>query len=245
VVDEAAQAGRLDEAPQVLEGLRRSLSGVSAYQAAWGLLYERRGDLDAALAAYERALAIDSMDQLSVQQKIVILKKQGRDTEARTYLGERFAAATSVSDMNRLAVVALRQGWPAEGEKLLSKVLESDPGNPGVLANLAAAQANQGKMAQAAETMRQAIRRDPGEAQNHFNLGAMLAAQGNSAEALRSFEEAERLGLRSPRLYVASAKVRLQTGDRPGAERDLRRAREIDPGDPEANELLSILQQGG
>lgn len=245
LVDEAAAAGRLDDAERALEGLRRPLSDVSAYHAAWGLLRQKRGDLPGALAAYEQALALDPLDPLSVEQKVGILRRQDRVGEARAFLSSSFESAASVSSMNQLAIVALRQGWPADAERLLRVVLESDPGNPGVLANLAAAQAQQGKLGPAAETMARAIERDPDNAGNHFNLGAMLASQGRAAEALRAFQRAMELGLRTPRVHVATAKMHFRLGDPVAAEGELERALEVDPGHAEARELLTILRQGG
>jgi Tfp pilus assembly protein PilF len=245
LVDEAKSAGRLDDAERVLERMRPSLADDAVYHAAWGLLQESRGDLGAALASYERALAIDPLDHLSVEQKTTVLRRLGRESEARDFLTRSFHRATSVSAMNQVAVVALRQRWPADAERLLREVLESDPGNPGVLANLAAALGQQGKMGEATTVMREAVERDPSNAGNYFNLGAMLAAQNRPGEALAAFEAAIERGLRTPRVYVAAAKMRFQLGDAAGSERDLRRALDIEPSDAEARELLQILRSGG
>jgi len=246
LVDEAKPAGRLDEAQRVLEGMRGGLSEVAAYHAAWGLLHESRGDLGTALASYERALAIDPLDHLSVEQKISILRSQGREEEAKRFLTESFEFAQgSVSGMNQLAVAALRQRWPAEAERLLRRVLQSDPGNPGVLANLAASLAQQRKMGEAAEVMRRAIERDPDNAGNYYNLGAMLAEQGQTREALDAFRQATARGMRNPAVHVAAAKMAFRLGDRAGAEAELRRALELSPNHPEASRLLQVLRQGG
>lgn len=246
LVDEAKPAGRLDEAERVLERLRGSMTGVAAYHAAWGLLHESRGNLGPALESYERALAIDPLDHLSVEQKIGILRGQGREVEAKRFLTSSFDQARgSVSAMNQLAVAALRQRWPAEAEVLLRRVLESDPGNPGVLANLAASLAQQRRMGEAAEVMRRAIERDPSNAGNYYNLGAMLAEQGKAAEALEAFRQASDRGIRNPAVHVAASKMYFRLGDQAGAERELQRALELSPNHPEATRLLTILRQGG
>ena len=245
LVDEAKPAGRLDDAERVLSGMR-GLSDVAAYHAAWGLLHESRGNLGTALESYERALAIDPLDHLSVEQKISILRGQGREAEAKRFLTSSFDAAQgSVSAMNQLAVAALRQRWPVEAERLLRRVLESDPGNPGVLANLAASLAQQRKMGEAAQVMRRAIERDPDNAGNYYNLGAMLAEQGQTREALEAFRQASARGMRNPAVHVAAAKMAFRLGDRAGAEAELQRALELQPGHPEASQLLQILRQAG
>jgi tetratricopeptide (TPR) repeat protein len=208
------------------------------------MLAEKQGQPQTALKYYEEALAIDPVDHLAVEQKIAILRQLGRTQEAQSFLEASFARARSVSDMNQLAITALRQGWAGSAEKLLRQVLESDPGNPGVLANLAASMARQGKMDEASKVMRQAVERDPTNASNYFNLGAMLASLGRPREALEAFEEAADKGLASPRVHVAAAKMHFRLGDPAAAEQELRRALQIAPNDPEATELLRVLQQG-
>ena len=151
-------------------------------------------------------------------------------------------AKGSVQSLNQLAVVALRQGWGRMAEGIFRRVLKSDPGNPGVLANLAVSLGQQRRMKEASDVMREAVRRDPGEAQNHFNLGAMLAEQGRWQEALASFEQARAHGLRNPRVQIALAKMRFRLGDREGSRRDLQQALSLDPADAEARALLAELQ---
>lgn len=244
LVDEGKKAGRLDDAARTLERIAPRYARQGAYHAALGLLAEERGDAAAALAHYDRALAIDPIDQLSVEQKLTLLRRAGREREAQQFLVRSFDHAEgSVSAMNRLAVAALRQGWPAQAEQLLRRVLASDPGNPGVLANLAAALGQQGRMEEGVQAMRQAVARDPDNAGNYFNLGAMLASLGRAGEALDAFEAAEARGLKSPRLHVAAAKMHFRLGDRAASERALRQALALDPNDREAAELLTILRQ--
>lgn len=246
LVDEAKKANRLGDAARVLEQVRPVYGSRSAYHAAWGLLRESTGDLDEALTHYERALAIDPLDQLSMEQKISLLRSRGREQEAKDFLVSSFDHARgSVSAMNQLAVTALRQRWPAEAEQLLRRVLESDPGNPGVLANLSASLAQQRRMEEAAEVMERALQRDPDNARNYFNLGAMLAEQGRAQEALEAFRQAAEKGLANPAVHVAAAKMHFRLGDLAAAERELERALALSPGDPEASRLLDVLRQGG
>lgn len=244
LVDEAKESARLDDAERVLGRLGPPYNQKSAYHAALGLLAESRGNLGTALEHYERSLEIDPLDNLSVEQKITILRRLGREAEAKRFLTDSFDLAQgSVSAMNQLAVSALRQRWPDVAEGLLRKVLKSDPGNPGVLANLAASLAQQGRMQEASATMQRAVERDPGNAGNYYNLGAMLAEQGRLTEALEAFETAIDKGLRSPRVHVAAAKMQFRLGNRTAARRELEAAVELDPSDPEATRLLEALRQ--
>ncbi len=245
LVDEAQRAGRLPDAERVLEGMRGKLDGESAFHAALGLLYEQTGRAGAALEEYRRALAIDPLDQLSNEQTVALLRRQGREREARELLQSSFVRAEGqMTAMNQLAVVALRQGWTDLAEAQLRRVLASDPGNPGVLANLAGALARQGRTAEAIELMEQSVERDPTDARNQFNLGALYENAGRWNEALAAFERAGELGLGSARLHVATAKLHFRMGDPGKARAELQKALAAEPGDPEARQLLEALDQG-
>jgi tetratricopeptide (TPR) repeat protein len=243
LVDLGEKAGRLDEAGRTLETLPAVYKGQSGYHAAWGLFYEKKQQPVEALRAFQRALQVDPLDELAIDRTVALLRKMGRERDAQEFLAEAVAAAAgSVQSLNQIAVVALRQGWGRMAEGVFRRVLKSDPGNPGVLANLAVSLGQQRRMKEASDVMREAVRRDPGEAQNHFNLGAMLAEQGRWQEALAAFEQARAQGLRNPRVQIALAKMRFRLGDREGSRRDLQQALALDPADGEARALLGQLQ---
>lgn len=245
LIEEGNRCGRLDDAEEVLEQLRPRYRHESAFHAALGLADTARGRFDEALADYGRALEIDPLDQLANEETVALLRRLGREPEARRFLDEAFERARGkVTAMNQLAVVALRQGWSADAERLLRRVLESDPGNPGVLANLAAAQMRLGRREEAVATMREAVERAPDDPRNLFNLGAMLAEEGRSAEALDAFERAIAKGLRSPQVHIAAAKMHFRLGDQAASARELERALDLDPGNAEAREMLAALRSG-
>ena len=243
LVDVGEKAGRLPDAERALAGLDQAYKGVPAYHAAWGLLYEKKGEPVEALKAYSRALEGDALDELALDRTVSLLRRLGKEKEAQAFLEEAVGHATGqVQALNHLAVVALRQGWGKTAEGILRRVLRSDPGNPGVLANLAVSLGQQRRMREASDTMEQSVRRDPTNAQNHFNLGAMLVDQGRLDEALAAFEQAEARGLRASRVRVAMAKVRFRRGDVAGSRRDLEQALAVDPNDREARQLLDQLR---
>ena len=245
LVEEGNKCGRLDDAEEVLEQLRPRYENDSAFHAALGLAAAAGGGLEEALAHHRRALEIDPLDQLANEETVALLRRLGREREARRFLDQSFERARGkVTAMNQLAVVALRQGWSADAERLLGRVLESDPGNPGVLANLAAAQMRQGKRDQAVATMREAVERDPNNGRNHFNLGAMLAEEGRTAEALAAFEAAVANGLRSSQVHIAAAKMHFRLGDQAASARELEKALALDPGNNEAAQMLAALRSG-
>jgi tetratricopeptide (TPR) repeat protein len=243
LVEIGEKAGRRPEAERVLAALPQNYKGEPAYHAAWGLLYEKKGEPVEALKAYNRALEGNALDELALDRTVALLRKLGKEKEAQAFLEEAVGHATGqVQALNHLAVVAMRQGWGKTAEGILRRVLRSDPGNPGVLANLAVSLGQQRRMREASDTMAESVRRDPSNAQNHFNLGAMLVDQGRLDEALAAFEQADARGLRTSRVRVAMAKVRFRKGDVAGSRRDLEQALAIDPDDREARQLLGQLR---
>lgn len=245
LVDEASRCGRLADAERVLARIRSGYEGQHAYHAALGLLYEKTDRTEEALAQYRRSLEIDPLDQYATGQTVAVLRRLGREREAREFLEAAFRrAAGQVTAMNQLAVIALQQGWADQAETLLRRVLASDPGNPGVLANLGAALAQQGKRGEALSVLKQSVERDPTNARNFFNLGALLADQGEWAEALAAFDKAGKLGLRSAKVHTAAAKMHFRLGDPGRARLELQEALAIEPADPEARQLLAVLDQG-
>ena len=199
LVEEARHANRLDEAAAALDGAAREYREKPAFRAALGLLAEGKKDSAAALGHYLAALDRDPLDQLSLERTVSLLRESGRETEARAALQRAMPHARhSLGSLNFLGVVCLRQRWGAEGEQLFRQILESDPGNAGVLANLSASLAMQGLSAEAASLMSEAVRRDPDNAQNRYNLGTMLAGLGRHHEALQAFEAAHGKGMAQP-----------------------------------------------
>jgi Flp pilus assembly protein TadD len=93
--------------------------------------------------------------------------------------------------------------------------------------------------------MERAVERDPTDARNQFNLGALYENAGRWEEAMAAFERAGELGLRSARLHVATAKLHFRMGDPGQARAELEKALALEPGDPEALQLLQVLEQGG
>ena len=62
---------------------------------------------------------------------------------------------------------------------------------------------------------------------------------------LTAFRKAEQLGLKTPPVYVAIAKMAVRTGDVASAKQALQRSLAVDPSHAESRELLTILEQGG
>lgn len=243
LVDEARDAGILPQAEAALKRLAATPYRTrSAFHSAWGLFFEATDRRDRALGAYRNALEIDPLDQLAVERLVSLLRSKG-DVRSAVELFDATLehARGSMSAVNHLGLVSLREGMPDRAEKIFRQLLESDPRNAGLLSNLALALSRQGRRGEAIDMMKGAVAQEPSNAQNHFNLGALLVEESRIDQALREFEAAEKYGLKTPTVYVAIAKMRFRSGDPGGAESALRQALRIDPRHQESRELLAAL----
>ena len=80
------------------------------------------------------------------RKELLRLARQGRSLAIEEILERHFETVErDLKRLNDFAVVCLRQQRPDWAERALRLVLESDPSNPGVLSNLAAAIRMQGR----------------------------------------------------------------------------------------------------
>src|SRR6185295_521335 len=104
LVDLGDKAGRLDDAGRALEALPAAYRGQSGYHAAWGLLYEKKGQPVEALRAYQRALQVNALDELAIDRTVGVLRRLGREKDAQQFLDEAILRAKgSVQSLNQLA----------------------------------------------------------------------------------------------------------------------------------------------
>ncbi len=246
MVSHAAKSGRLDRAAEVLAKLEPFRGGEAEYHAAWGRLYQARHDAPRALAAYQRALAINPVEGGALQGCLEVLREQGQDEEARAVLGKAFAAAgTSLDALTTVTAVALAAGWATLAEPVLEKLAAADPGNGGVLFNLGVCQAQLGKHQQAEASLRQAIARSPNNPGPYYNLGLVLGVEGRVPEALAALRKAHELGMNTALLHLAMARAHFFLKDMPATVVALKRALAVEPGNEEARKLLALLAQHG
>mgnify|MGYP000185724065 CR=1 FL=1 len=246
MVDDAARCGRLEQAAELLDKLRPFRGSEAEYHAAWGRLYQKRRDTERALEAYRRALAANPVEGSALQGSLELLRAQGQEAEARGLLERAFAAAgNSIDALTSVTAVALAVGQADVAEPVLQRVLAADPGNSGVLFNLGVCQAQLGKNREAEASLRQAIARSPNEASAHYNLGMVLGVEGRPEEALAALRKAQELGMNTASLHLAMARASFFLKDMPGTVVALKRALRVEPGNEEAQKLLTLLRQHG
>lgn len=156
-------------------------------------------------------------------------KKRVRVRETLGLAGQRFAT-----------------GDLAEAEKQANKALKLDPAAADAYTLLGAIAARRGQTAQAGEHYRRAAELSPQRGEVLNNYGAWLCANGYPAEALIWFDRALAApGYRTPGSALANAGgCALKSGQGERAERDLRRALEIEPKNAYALASMAEYQYG-
>lgn len=151
-----------------------------------------------------------------------------------------------VRDALGLATQRLVSGDLAEAEKQANRALRLDPGSVDAHTVLGVIASRRGDAARAGSHYRRAAELGPerGEALN--NYGAWLCANGYPAEALVWFDRALAApGYRTPGSALANAGgCALKSGQGERAERDLRRALEIEPQNAYALASMAEYQYG-
>ncbi|AKC85443.1 type IV pilus biogenesis/stability protein PilW [Pseudoxanthomonas suwonensis] len=159
---------------------------------------------------------------------------------------EQTKRRVQVRELLGLASQRFASGELAEAEKQANSALKLDPGAADAYTLLGAIAARRGNIAQAGEHYRRAaeLASDRGEVLN--NYGAWLCGNGYPAEALVWFDRALAVpGYRSPGAALANAGgCALKSGQRERAERDLRRALDIEPGNAYALASMAEYQYG-
>jgi Flp pilus assembly protein TadD len=164
----------------------------------YDLAYEltEKGRDEAAIAGWQRALALDPEDARARTNLGGIFLRQGRAAEAAAEFRRALAAKPDSAEAhNNLGLVLLQDGQLAEAERQFVESLSIDPESMEALVNLGGAYLMQGKRADAVKTLREALRLEPGRLPVLGNLAWLLATSPDSS--LRDGAEAVTLAERA------------------------------------------------
>ena len=151
------------------------------------------GNLDAALTAAAKAVAVAPKNERAHLQLAALLKERGDLDGAIAHFRQALALEPNAPDTRMLLGRALAEkGQLDEAASLLGATATAQPESAGAATQLGFVLVKQGKVSEAVLSYRRALALDPGSAEAHAYLGSALASQGNLDEAIVHFEQALR-----------------------------------------------------
>jgi tetratricopeptide (TPR) repeat protein len=159
-----------------------------------GASLQEAGRLDAAVARYERAIAIQPDYAPAYNNLGLALAAQGRLEEAASRFQSAVSAAPSQASAHRhLGSVQATLGRTADALASLARAVALDPRDVGARYDFGSLLLEQQRFAEAADQFRAALDVTPDHVRALNNLGIALASQGRLDEALAAFERAVQL----------------------------------------------------
>jgi cellulose synthase operon protein C len=209
-----------------------------------GVLYYNKGLYQEAVAAFMKALELDSKMQVARRNLEIAyfntgyydtripelrdrLRTRPEDREARWELGRTFALLGQQED----AAAEFRQ------------LLQYNPNDVGALLQLALAEKQTGDMEHAQSCVEQALALDPDSSLLQFTLGEVLYHRGLNEEALRALDRAVELNAENHDALYLMGFVLGDIGRHEDAQSVTRRAIKLNPTLSRAHANLAIDQQ--
>jgi predicted TPR repeat methyltransferase len=245
---EAAQAGRLDEALELLQGAAAGNPGEPTCHSNLGSVLQALGRLEEAAEAHERAVEL-SARQLALHcynlgAALGALRQLDRAEAAYRRALEHFPGF--VQALDNLGTVLQHQGKLDQAEAAYRRALELQPDNVLTCRNLGSALCVSGRLAEAEAVYRQALELAPDEAVIHVDLGITLRLQARLDDAEAAYRHALRIDPAHAAAYEHLGTVLLSAGKADDAEAAHRRATELAPDSADAHNALgaTLASQG-
>ncbi len=230
------RAGRFSES---LETLRRTIaSGHESSEIynleGWCLF--RKDDAKGAIAALDRAIALDPADESNYLDVGMMLLENQRYDGAMTAAEKALAVAPDSYRGHRLkAQIDIKIGRVNDAEALYARAVELNPSDADAITGLATAQLDVGKSSAAEETLKKAIERLPRAAVLYQAYGTMLLwGEGTTnrdveARAVELLRKAEALDPSLAETHYQLGKLALRDDNAREALRELETAVKLDP----------------
>ncbi len=159
-----------------------------------GIILASRGESDAALGHFERALRVKPDFAEALNNAGSVLLADGRGAEAVDHFERAVRADPEFAGaFSNLGVALFAEGRAEEGLESFRTAVSLEPHNAEALVKLGDALVADGQDAEATGPYQASLRLIPDQADVHFNLGGVLARLGRRDEARVHFAEAARL----------------------------------------------------
>jgi Flp pilus assembly protein TadD len=262
LIENSTAANRAVNIPEFVNLPKDGLLGIDAPAAEFYRLYDlayelgEKGQIDAAIAAWRRALELDPVDAKAHNNLGGLLLRQGKLDSAATHFTRALEANPElINARNNLGLVLLQRGRLAEAGEQFRESLRVAPESTEAHVNLGGVLLVQGRYAEAVRELREALRLEPASVPVRTNLAWILAtcpdaAVRNGAEAVALAERAAELSQRrDPVILDALGAAYAEAGRFSDALCAARLARELatvrnDPAMTAALESRLALYQG-
>jgi arylsulfatase A-like enzyme/Flp pilus assembly protein TadD len=179
------------EARTLCDDMLRQRPGFADCHLQMSKIAAAEGNLDAALTAARKAVAVGPKNERAHVQLAALLKDRGDVDGATTHLREALRLEPNSPDTRMLLGRALAEkGRLDEAASLLGTAAAVQPESAAAATQLGFVLAKQGKLEEAILSYRRALALDPRSAEAHAYLGSALASQGQWDEAIEHFEAA-------------------------------------------------------
>ena len=207
-----------------------------------GSAHARLGQPDAAIACFEKAVAIQPGNAEAHHNLGILFATLGRDDDAVASLSQVIALAPAHADAHsNLGIVFGRLGRADEAMSVLRKAVRLKPDHAVAWFNLGNLLKDQGQNEEAIAAYRQAVARQPGYVPAYNNLGRLLYGLGRNEDAVQVLSRAVSL---KPDFADAHNNLGVALGNlnrRDEAAAHFRRAIAVQPNYAEAHYNLGAL----
>ncbi|MGD0693937.1 MAG: tetratricopeptide repeat protein [Terriglobia bacterium] len=196
LIENATAANRAVNIPEFVNVPPNGLARIDVPAAEFYRLYDVAKELDekgqdeAAIAAWRKALALDPADaKAQYQLGLDLLKKGGLDEAIAHFQKAVDAKPEFALAQSNLGAALLQKGQAEEAVIHLQNAVDVNPRNGDAQLNFGAALLQKGRVEEAITHLRKAVEISPGNAGARLDLGNALYLQGRIPEALAEWRE--------------------------------------------------------
>ncbi len=214
---------------------------VALFHNTHGVLLEHQGELDQAIAAQERAIALKPDYTEAYLNMAVSLQARGDNEKAKAVCEKVLAQAPDNAKV--YTVLAFCQQNLKQYTQALRNYQHSlmlDPQQIEVYNHMGFVLAQQKRYPEAIACYRRALDRDPEYADAHNNLGIALKASGETEQAITHYQQAIALEPRFAEAYCNLANAKNAIGQTDSAMENWQKAIDIDPHHAQAYNQLGV-----
>lgn len=246
VVGEAITAAFLESpaaAYRIMAAAAPRFANDAAFQASLAEVALLVGDYDAALAAAERAVALDPDDPDALSARASARAASARDLEgALADLQRALEAAPADSDLwGDLGLLQDERGAEREAEAAYLRAIALDPEDPVARSNYATLLLDMSRVAEARAQAEAALAADPAFELGHFALGRGQLQSGEGAAAIESLLRATTANPAYSNGLALLGAAYAEQGDFVLADQALGNAARLDPNDPIVSQYRASL----